>query len=102
MQSPVTSTSQGRLQSCTPRRFLGLGDCFDSTGLNAPLLWKALAYRVIAMAFTALFTGWSKSVEIHVGLTLIYYLFDLLWERRMSQPARAQRRLDPPSGSDGP
>jgi uncharacterized membrane protein len=70
--------------------------------LRAPLLWKALAYRVIAMAFTALFTGWSKSVEIHVGLTLIYYLFDLVWERCMSQPARAQRRLDPPSGSDGP
>lgn len=54
------------------------------------------------MAFTALFTGWSKSVEIHVGLTLIYYLFDLAWERRMSQPAPAQRHLDPPSGSDGP
>ena len=69
--------------------------------MRAPLLWKALAYRAIAIAFTALFTGWSKSVEIHVGLTLIYYLFDLAWERRMSPPARAQRRLDPPSESGG-
>jgi hypothetical protein len=45
------------------------------------LVWKALAYRVIAIAFTALFTGISKSIEIHIGLTLIYYLFDLGWER---------------------
>lgn len=45
------------------------------------LLWKALAYRVIAIAFTALFTGISKSIQIHIGLTLIYYLFDVLWDR---------------------
>ncbi len=45
------------------------------------LLWKALAYRVIAIAFTALFTGISKSLQIHLGLTLIYYLFDVLWDR---------------------
>ena len=70
--------------------------------MRAALLWKALAYRAIAIGFTALFTGWSKSVEIHVGLTLIYYLFDLAWERRTNQPARAQRRLDPPGGNDAP
>ena len=45
------------------------------------MLWKALAYRVIAIAFTALFTGISKSIQIHIGLTLIYYLFDLIWDR---------------------
>ncbi|MFZ9148380.1 hypothetical protein [Vulcanococcus sp.] len=49
--------------------------------MRLPLLWKALAYRVIAIAFTALFTGISKSLEIHAGLTLIYYVFDVLWER---------------------
>jgi hypothetical protein len=45
------------------------------------LIWKALTYRVIAIAFTALFTGISKSLQIHIGLTLIYYLFDVIWDR---------------------
>ena len=70
-------------------------------GMRTALVWKALAYRVIAIAFTALFTGWSKSVEIHVGLTLIYYLFDLAWERRRIQPARSQHHPDPAGGSGG-
>lgn len=45
------------------------------------LFGKALAYRVVAIAFTALFTGLRQSLEIHLGLTLIYVLFDLGWER---------------------
>lgn len=45
------------------------------------LVWKAVAYRVVAVAFTALFTGISRSLEIHIGLTAIYYLFDVGWER---------------------
>ncbi len=49
--------------------------------IQRPLIWKALAYRVVAIAFTALFTGIKQSLEIHIGLTLIYYLFDLAWER---------------------
>jgi len=28
-----------------------------------------------------LFTGISKSLQIHIGLTLIYYLFDVIWDR---------------------
>ena len=40
-----------------------------------------MAYRVVAIAFTALFTGLRQSLEIHLGLTLIYVLFDLGWER---------------------
>ncbi|MFZ9946308.1 MAG: hypothetical protein ACO3FK_09740 [Vulcanococcus sp.] len=49
--------------------------------IQRSLIWKALAYRVVAIAFTALFTGIKTSLEIHIGLTLIYYLFDLGWER---------------------
>ena len=49
--------------------------------IQRPLIWKALAYRVVAIAFTALFTGIQQSLEIHIGLTLIYVLFDLAWER---------------------
>jgi hypothetical protein len=49
--------------------------------IKRPLIWKALAYRVVAIAFTALFTGIKQSIEIHIGLTLIYYIFDLAWER---------------------
>ena len=39
--------------------------------MRLPLLWKALAYRVIAIAFTALFIGLKQSIEIHIGLTLL-------------------------------
>lgn len=49
--------------------------------IQRPLIWKALAYRLVAIAFTALFIGIKQSLEIHIGLTLIYYLFDLAWER---------------------
>jgi hypothetical protein len=49
--------------------------------IQRSLIWKALAYRVVAIAFTALFTGIKESLEIRIGLTLIYYLFDLGWER---------------------
>ena len=49
--------------------------------IQRPLIWKALAYMVVAIAFTALFTGIQQSLEIHIGLTLIYVLFDLAWER---------------------
>lgn len=49
--------------------------------MQRPLIWKALAYRVVAIAFTALFTGIKQSLEIHIGLTLIYYVFDVGWER---------------------
>ncbi len=49
--------------------------------IQRPLIWKALAYRVVAIAFTALFTGIKQSLEIHIGLTVIYVLFDLAWER---------------------
>ena len=53
--------------------------------IRRSLIWKALAYRVIAIAFTAIFTGIKTSLEIHIGLTLIYYLFDLGWERITSR-----------------
>ncbi|MBW0174868.1 MAG: hypothetical protein KXJ50_03780 [Vulcanococcus sp.] len=59
--------------------------------MRLPLLWKALAYRVIAIAFTAFFIGLKQSIEIHIGLTLLYYVFDLAWER-----LRPQRPITPP------
>jgi hypothetical protein len=60
--------------------------------MRLPLLWKALAYRVIAIAFTALFIGLKQSIEIHIGLTLLYYVFDLAWERLRRQRSIAQLR----------
>jgi predicted tellurium resistance membrane protein TerC len=59
--------------------------------MRLPLLWKALAYRVIAIAFTAFFIGLKQSIEIHIGLTLLYYVFDLAWER-----LRPQQPITPP------
>ena len=60
--------------------------------MRLPLLWKALAYRVIAIAFTAFFIGLKQSIEIHIGLTLLYYVFDLAWERLRPQRSIAQPR----------
>jgi hypothetical protein len=59
--------------------------------IQRPLIWKALAYRVVAIAFTALFTGIKQSLEIHIGLTLIYYLFDLAWERITPRRSKAEQ-----------
>lgn len=62
--------------------------------MRLALLWKALAYRVIAIAFTALFIGIKQSIEIHIGLTLLYYVFDLAWERARPHRATTQHTQD--------
>ncbi len=59
--------------------------------IQRPLIWKALAYRVVAIAFTALFTGIKQSLEIHIGLTVIYVLFDLAWERITPRRPKAEQ-----------
>lgn len=70
--------------------------------MRLALLWKALAYRVIAIAFTALFIGLKQSLEIHLGLTLLYYVFDLVWERARPHRRTTHHAQDPnsPTGAD--
>lgn len=42
---------------------------------------RALTYRIVALLITALWTGLSDAVVIHVILTLLHYVFERLWLR---------------------
>jgi len=45
------------------------------------LIWKAIGFRILAILFTAMITGFSMSITIHIGLFLLYYFYDLLWDK---------------------
>ena len=40
---------------------------------------RAVTYRVLALAITALWTGLSAAVAIHIILTVIHYIHERLW-----------------------
>jgi len=40
---------------------------------------RTLTYRIVAMLITALWTGLSDAVIIHVALTAIHYVFERIW-----------------------
>lgn len=42
-------------------------------------LIKTLSYRVLATLATIPFTGLSRAIEIHIILSLIYYVHERLW-----------------------
>jgi len=40
---------------------------------------RALTYRVIALLITAIWTGLSDAVVIHIVLTAVHYAMERLW-----------------------
>ena len=44
-------------------------------------LARAVSYRIVATLITALFTGLSSAILIHVILTVVHYLMERLWLR---------------------
>ena len=40
---------------------------------------RAVSYRIIATAITALITGIEKAILIHVLLTFIHYIMERIW-----------------------
>jgi uncharacterized membrane protein len=42
-------------------------------------LTRAVSYRVIALLITALWTGLSAAIAIHLVLTLVHYVHERVW-----------------------
>jgi len=40
---------------------------------------RTISYRIIALLITALWTGLSDAVVIHVVLTAVHYIMERLW-----------------------
>ena len=40
---------------------------------------RITTYRLLALAFTALWTGLSSAIGIHIGLMTIHYFHDRAW-----------------------
>jgi len=40
---------------------------------------RALSYRIIALLITAIWTGLSDAIFIHVILTAVHYIMERLW-----------------------
>jgi uncharacterized membrane protein len=40
---------------------------------------RALSYRIIALLITALWTGLSDAIVIHIILTAVHYVMERLW-----------------------
>lgn len=44
-------------------------------------LARAITYRIVATAITALFTGISKAIALHIILTIVHYAMERIWLR---------------------
>lgn len=44
-------------------------------------LMRAVSYRVVATALTAVFTGLGEAIVIHIMLTLVHYVMERFWLR---------------------
>lgn len=42
-------------------------------------LARAISYRILATLITALFTGLSSAIIIHVALTIVHYIHERIW-----------------------
>jgi hypothetical protein len=49
------------------------------TELHKRTIVRALAYRVVALLITAIWTGLSDAVIIHVILTAVHYVMERVW-----------------------
>ena len=49
------------------------------TELHKRTIVRALAYRIVALLITAIWTGLSDAVIIHVILTAVHYVMERIW-----------------------
>jgi uncharacterized membrane protein len=42
---------------------------------------RAISYRIVALLITAIWTGLSEAVLIHIILTAVHYVFERFWLR---------------------
>ena len=40
---------------------------------------RTISYRIIALLITAIWTGLSNAILIHIILTIVHYFFERLW-----------------------
>lgn len=40
---------------------------------------RTIVYRIIALLITAIWTGLSNAVMIHVILTMVHYVYERIW-----------------------
>lgn len=57
-------------------------------------LARAISYRIIATAITALITGLGTAVLIHILLTLIHYAMERIWLRVQWGMVSEEHRLN--------
>jgi uncharacterized membrane protein len=49
------------------------------TELHKRTIVRALSYRIVALLITAVWTGLSDAIIIHVILTAVHYIMERLW-----------------------
>jgi len=49
------------------------------TELHKRTIVRALTYRIVALLITAIWTGLSDAVIIHVILTAVHYVMERIW-----------------------
>jgi len=49
------------------------------TELHKRTIVRALAYRIVALLITAIWTGLRDAVIIHVILTAVHYVMERIW-----------------------
>ena len=49
--------------------------------LKKRTLVRTISYRVVALLITALWTGLSDAIVIHIILTAVHYVFERIWLR---------------------
>jgi len=47
--------------------------------LHKRTLVRAISYRLIALLITALWTGLSTAIVIHIALTVVHYIHERIW-----------------------
>jgi len=49
------------------------------TELHKRTIVRALSYRIVALLITAIWTGLSDAIIIHIILTAVHYAMERLW-----------------------
>ena len=47
--------------------------------LHKRTIVRALSYRIVALLITAIWTGLSDAILIHIILTAVHYIMERLW-----------------------
>jgi hypothetical protein len=49
------------------------------TELHKRTILRALSYRIVALLITAIWTGLSDAIIIHIILTAVHYIMERFW-----------------------